>query len=277
MECPFRLCSAWTTLIIEQLRPDDDELTVLRVPEHEIQGIADYRGTCPASLLAMPLNSDAVALLEDQARTIERMVADRQAARPDTGVPVETRDPKSFLDVAKAAEARKAAARRGEHGKTPHPQDNPYWFTPRSRPGDNPRHESIQGRPVLRLVPDIQEGTSVTGSHAQEANGLLQAASHDLEEIHSSIQGVVLEQLDAIQQVLATFTDRGDQINGMIHQAADMSQTYTEVQEVMATVYHVTSEQTSNAMGAVARLNEQGNDMLVKLAYAREKLAAIVF
>lgn len=80
-DCPFRLCTANVIFVVEQLRPDDDELTTTRVPMHVIQGVSLFI-TCPASLLGMPMTQQTLDALDEQASTIERMLADQGSPPP---------------------------------------------------------------------------------------------------------------------------------------------------------------------------------------------------
>lgn len=125
-DCPFPLCTANIVLVVEQLRPDDDELTTLRVPEHMIEGFA-LRMTCPASLLGMPLGAYATQVLEEQASVLGRMLADKAPPAPPE----------------------QSASTPERYSRTP----SPYWFQNSTGDPNGPYPpEGPTARPKLRLI-----------------------------------------------------------------------------------------------------------------------------
>jgi hypothetical protein len=122
VDCPFELCGKVVELVIEQVRPDDDELTQRRVPLHDIVNRGLPRAVCPASLLLTPIGPEASEHLAAAARGMrERLATDKPAP------PASTRKP----------------------GKAPRKRPRNGWFTKGASPGPDPRRQ----RPVSGLGP----------------------------------------------------------------------------------------------------------------------------
>jgi len=257
MDCPFRLCTAWLIPVVEQAQPGDDELTIFRMPMHELQG-SEFRTTCPASLMAVPLNTDAEELLEEQARGIEHILADRRRGEP----------------VPPASGQRPA-----EHSRTPHPgPGKDFWF--KGHQGTNPRRTFIPGLPVIEPVPlpPQERGSATVGdSHAEMGNALIANAKEAIGAIQTSISALTNEQ-ETITAQISTFQERGEEIAGMIMQAAEGTQVHDQrMDEAVATVMSVTNESASSLAALSQRIQNDLAEAYERLGAAHDQLEEIVF
>jgi hypothetical protein len=110
--CVFAHCAANVMLVIEQAVPGDDEATIKRVPQHQIEGDASRFGQCPASLMVVPLDAYSRESLRTMAEEIRRMLP--------AGDP---RDPRGdSLTPRRGPDGRPLVAH--EHPLTPHPDPN---------------------------------------------------------------------------------------------------------------------------------------------------------
>lgn len=108
--CPFYACAGYLELVIEQAVPSDDELTLTRVPQHNLVGGYAWFGLCPASLLPYPPSDRDMLRLHTMARHVIRMDADR-------------------ADIGRAADTmRRHPDRVWETLQDRHPAVDPYWF-----------------------------------------------------------------------------------------------------------------------------------------------------
>lgn len=117
MKCPFRLCDA-TIVTVTELHAPGSDATTTRISRHALGGHEEF-GLCPASLQEVPLSLDAREQLADQAAIIERILREREAAKPITSA------------------ADKQQGVHGEHPKTPHPTgagERSGWWTDSKRP-----------------------------------------------------------------------------------------------------------------------------------------------
>jgi hypothetical protein len=260
--------------VVEQARPDDDELTVQRIPEHQVEGIA-VRVSCPASLMPVPLNDDAAQLLEEQVAGIKRMVANLDRPAPFT-----------------TAHDKRTGKGNDEHSLTPHPErsHDDRWF--HSHTGDNPKGEFISGLPVVRPLPgqgvqpaEIVQPVDILGTqnrgdmedHASMANGLLEHAKQLIGEIQETISSLT-DRLDETAAGTAAFQAKGEEVVGSIVQAAEGSQTHNyRIQDAMALVHAAVNEQSQAAVDAIHLSKESLHRVYRTLAAAREDLNNVVF
>jgi len=259
MDCPFRLCTSWVIPLVEQRQADDDELTVSRIPMHELTGVREYRAQCPASLMVVPVTAALGRLLEIQAEGIERIVASYQERGPEHRTNSDSDTP--------------------GHGRTPHPDADPRWF--RGHQGENPRKEFTAGYKVVRPplqynVP--QEGHSaVTGSHAEAANNLIAVAKEKIDEIRGSIAQAT-GQLEEVVRIVQTFQEKGQAVVGAIIQAAENSQNQGfQIQDAMATVHYATNDEASGVISTAQNNMAELQEMYNKLSAAHEMLEHTIF
>lgn len=167
-DCPFRLCDSNVVVVIEQLTPDDDELTRIVIPMHPIGGHEGF-GTCPASLQSMPVSAIVQYALDEQATIIERILAEREAMRP---------------------------AERAQPPPDESRTKSPYWFTPT---GSGSAHHAPRYIPPLprQLMPQVllPEGPAQPMSSVPEVRAALAVVKTLIAQADSAVLQAVGGQL----------------------------------------------------------------------------------
>lgn len=175
LPCPFSACSARVDLVEMRKHPDSSE-TMRMVPRHELSPNPEF-GLCPASFMTVPLRSDAIKALRDQALVVDRFrrVANARQQRADADGPP-----------------------RPRHRKAPQPErGSDRWFT--SHTGDNPRNEpgplGYQRSP-LGVYPDTTDMGSSMATVA-EVKAALKHAQREAAEAQDMIRQAAIKFTEA--------------------------------------------------------------------------------
>lgn len=194
IDCPFNACSWRGEVVIEQATAGDDETTLRRVPVHDLVPNPEY-GSCPASLMALPVDKAA----QDNLHNASHYVA---LWRGDAGLP--QREPGA------------AEPAIPQHSKTPRPErGSDRWFRGGST-GDGAHRTDLgplgyERAPLGKLPVKIENsrGGSQVASVAEVRAALDQAA-----ELTAEGQGIA-------QAAMQKFTEAAALINWVRQTSVD--------------------------------------------------------
>lgn len=234
-DCPFRLCGANVTIVVEQASADDDETTISRVGLHTIDA-GELRGMCPGSLLVYPVTDPfLLEFLEAEAAAFERVLEERQRRRPtaDTTSPAP------------------------EHSKTPHPApDQTGWF--RTGTGD-PRVNGPVARPKIEFLP-TPGGARMSDSIRQQLR---------------SLTGVAINGFATTQEVCAELSNQLELLEHRVNDLSTSHEATHNVALSAVGTDENPPETASNMVGSSAMAMSTIDDLIGTLNLALVRVAAI--
>lgn len=192
LQCVFSRCSA----TVELIGPGDPNDPRWTVPSHHTEP-GSWFGPCPGSLLSYPLNNASRELLAQQAAIYDRMYRDYEQRDERTHTPPERGRARPQLTTNGAPEAGP-----GRHTHEPVPDEDPRWFTGTPTYGAVTGGDPgpVQGRPVLRLVPDQPAGGSDV-TNVAEIKAAIAAANMAIAEAQAAAAAAMERFDEAIAQV----------------------------------------------------------------------------
>lgn len=210
--CAFPPCGAILPIRYLQAHPGNDRVSRAILPSHELVPDGEY-GTCPGSLMTIPVNADTAATL----RGCEASYARWKAGR-------------------KPAERKAPAGPAWEHSKTPHPSADRGWFeSPSVTTGRPPlgrlpvteENKIERGGASLASTAEVRAAIDQANVLAAEAQGMAQAAAGKFAEAHALIEWVRGSTADPLgSPMLSAGMESCESATRSAHQAIEANNTY---------------------------------------------------